>query len=130
MQEIYLSVDSEREEFDISQALFKSPMPESDLVTILPKIGTSDLKPPHPHTGEMLPISAIIGIVVGIVILALFLMSLGWWFWQRRSGAKDLVTSASGEKLGSDGKKDLELDSEVICELYAPHGQSEMFLVE
>ncbi|EAT88505.1 hypothetical protein SNOG_04745 [Parastagonospora nodorum SN15] len=128
MQEIYLSVDSEREEFNISQAVFKSPMPESDLVTILPKIGTSDLKPPHPYTGEILPIGAIIGIVVGIVILALFLMSLGWWFWRRRSGAKGLVTSFSPETLDSEGKKDLELDSEVISEMHAPHGQSEMFL--
>jgi len=127
MQEIYLSVDSEREKFNISQAVFKSPMPDLDLVTILPKNGTSDLEPPHPHTGEKLPIGAITGIAVGIVILALCLLSLGWRIWGRRSGAIGLVTRLSGRKPGSNGRKDFELDSEVVSEMHAPHGESEMF---
>lgn len=102
-------------------------MPESDLRAILPKNSTSDLTPPHPHTGEKLPIGAITGIAVEVVVPGLFLLSIGWWFWERRSVAKGLVTSLSGGKLGSNGKQDLELDSEVISEMHAPHGQSDTF---
>lgn len=73
MQEIYLSVDAEREEFNISQAVFKSPMPKSDLVTILPKDRTGDLKllPGLSSSGEKLPIGVIAGIAVGTVLLIL-----------------------------------------------------------
>lgn len=34
LQEVYMIVDGERDAFNISQAVFKAPMPEPDIVTI------------------------------------------------------------------------------------------------
>jgi hypothetical protein len=43
MQEIYLTVDRERDVFNINQAVFNSPMLKTDIVTIEPKNSTNFL---------------------------------------------------------------------------------------
>jgi hypothetical protein len=155
MQEIYLSVDLERDEFNISQAVFKSPMPASDTVTILPKNGTSDLIPRPPGAGgKKLPMGAIVGIAVGIVGLLLLLGGAGWWVWRRKhksdtyAGAEDTQLSddkkdpnglevdhtREGLKVNKpsdgDARTNFELDGGHVSEMYAPHGESEMHYSE
>jgi hypothetical protein len=89
MQEIYLSVDVEREEFNISQAVFKSPMPKADLVTILPKDNVGDLRLVPGSGGKGLETGAIVGIAVGVVVLILMAGGVWWWVWRRRRRGRE-----------------------------------------
>ena len=42
LQEAYIAVDYERRHFNVGQAVFSTPMPKSDIVTIWPSNGTND----------------------------------------------------------------------------------------
>jgi hypothetical protein len=87
LQEMYLTVDWERRVFNVSQAVFSAPMPESDIVTIQPK-GSGDLTPlPGPNGSDpkkSLSGGAIAGIVVGSVAALLLVGALLWWFIRRK----------------------------------------------
>ncbi|KAF2260015.1 acid protease, partial [Lojkania enalia] len=73
LQEVYMTVDFERDVFNTSKALFSSPMLEADLVAIPPVNKTEDLIPitptPEPGRGSKLSTGAIIGIGVGGALL-------------------------------------------------------------
>jgi hypothetical protein len=137
MQEIYLTVDWERDVFNISQAVFSSPMPKSEIVTIEPKTGTN-LIGIETHKNKF-SAGTIAGIAVGALLLVV-LGVMGWWIWRRRSGKADTGTShdvVSAEKgdtaefapeaVGGDltikdpiVRTELELDGRLVPEMYAP----------
>lgn len=149
LQEVYLSVDWERDEFNISQAAFKAPMPEPSIVTILPKEETSDTLIPLPNSqasGRSLSPGAIAGIVIGCLLLVVF-VGAGWWLRQRRQRSR--ADTEATNTLPVDEKKDtgdsrpdgmgdvpkdskdqtrtdLELEARAVAEMYAPHGASEV----
>jgi hypothetical protein len=144
MQEIYLAVDWERDVFNISQAVFNSPMPASNIVTIKPKNST-DLTPVDPNNPDpgkaSLSTGAIAGIAVGGAAI-LILIAAALWFWRRRKAkakadaetvsnplvddkgdAGDHAPEAySGkEKLGvAVAQTDVELEGREVPEMYAP----------
>jgi hypothetical protein len=137
MQEIYLTVDWERDVFNISQAVFNSPMPKSDIVTIEPKNGTKLLVIETHKDG--LSAGAIAGIAVGALLLVILGVA-GWWIRRRRRGkadteaSHDVVSAEKGdtadfapEAIRDDlsGKKaivrtELELEGRLVPEMYAP----------
>lgn len=144
LQEVYLSVDWERDIFNLSQAVFSDRPPPADLVTIDPKNRTDNLvSRPGPGAGRLSP-GAIAGVVIAAVVLALLAGGLVWWSRrkQRKAKAKGSVEATQDSAL--DDKKDhgsfepgvvsnkpygqhtdLELDGGMVPEMYAPHGQSE-----
>ncbi|KKY33986.1 putative peptidase a1 [Diaporthe ampelina] len=87
LQETYLTVDSERGIFNISQAKFSNPMPSADLVAIA---SLSDASSNTTIAGSQaaedgISGGAIAGIVVGAVGSLLILAGvLLWWFRRRR----------------------------------------------
>lgn len=90
LQETYLTVDSERGIFNISQAKFSNPMPSSELVAITSidatnstAGGNSTITTDSQEGG--LSGGAIAGIVVGAVgALSILAGVLFWWFRRRR----------------------------------------------
>lgn len=93
LQETYLTVDSERGIFNISQAKFSNPMPSSELVAITSIDATNSTADGNSTTtvgsqdaGDGLSGGAIAGIVVGAVGALLILAGvLFWWFRRRRN---------------------------------------------
>jgi cbb3-type cytochrome oxidase subunit 3 len=145
LQEVYLSADWERDIFNISQAVFNSPPLPQEIVTIEPKNRTDNLvpRPSQPESNSQeLSTGAKVGIAIGVIFLVLFLAGLGWWFYRRKQNAKReseaLQTLPPDEKqdveLGEDGlakppggtRTDLELEGQMMVEMYAPHGDHEM----
>jgi hypothetical protein len=89
MQEIYLSVDAEREEFNISQAVFNAPMPKADLVVIEPMERSGDARLVIGSAGRNLSWGAIVGIVVGVLVLVGVLGGVGWMWRKKKNGKGD-----------------------------------------
>ncbi|KAF2469283.1 acid protease, partial [Lindgomyces ingoldianus] len=88
LQETYLGVDFERKYFNLSQAVFGTPMPAPDIVTIYSTNSTSNstAKPntPNGQAAARLPVGAIAGIAVGIiVVVVLLVLALVWCIWFR-----------------------------------------------
>lgn len=82
MQEAYLIVDYERSNFTVAQAAFPDPLPDANVLAILPpghsiKYPTSD-----PNPG--LSTGAKAGIAVGCAVLALLLVALSIFLCRRR----------------------------------------------
>jgi hypothetical protein len=137
MQEIYLSVDWERDVFNISQAVFSSPPLEPDIVAIEPK------ETPSSESSKGLGSGVIAGIVVGCVLFLALLLALGWWCWRRKQKKKkkkkriaEAGASITEEK--KDGgefapevfvqrqRADLELEGAPVGEMHAAHGAYEL----
>lgn len=150
MQEIYLSVDWERDVFNISQAAWNSPPLNPDIITIEPKNKTANLipRPPPPASSQTkLSTGAVAGVAIGAVLIIL-LLAVGWWFRRRKQvKARAQVDQETPQHVPTDEKKDtehfapdaptkgsptveerteLELEGREVPELYAPHGESEM----
>jgi hypothetical protein len=142
LQEVYVSVDWERDVFNISQAVFSSLPLAKDIVTIEPKNQTTALVPKLGPRKLPLSTGDMVGIGIGVVLL-LFVLGLVWWFYRRRQKANDSGVSpalpTSDEKNGPNeltsdnvGKSqttpitDLELEGRMVEEMYAPHGSHEM----
>jgi hypothetical protein len=100
LQEAYLSVDWERQMFNVSQAYFSAPMPDAEIITIEPKNDTDPLIPlPGPSgggNGKKLSGGAIAGIVVGAVVFLILLAGLGWWFLRKKKQQQE-DTQPEGE---------------------------------
>jgi hypothetical protein len=129
LQEAYLAVDYERKSFNISQAVFDSPMPESDIVTIVPLNSTSLNSPSAPGArSHHLSPGAIAGIVIGAVAGIALLAYLVWFFCSRRSNdeADHLATVETQEM--SRHPDEPEIMGTVVGELPASHGLSEVDL--
>ncbi|KAG8160861.1 hypothetical protein KVR01_009125 [Diaporthe batatas] len=95
LQETYLTVDSERGIFNISQAKFSNPMPSPDLVAILSPdaanstTGNSSTTTADPQAAESgLSGGAIGGIVAGAVGALIILAAVMFW-WVRRRRARN-----------------------------------------
>lgn len=92
LQETYLTVDSERGTFNISQAKFSNPMPSSELVAITSidatnstASGNSTITAGSQAAEDGLSGGAIAGIGVGVVgALSILAGVLFWWFRRRR----------------------------------------------
>ncbi|KAF1941615.1 hypothetical protein EJ02DRAFT_444658 [Clathrospora elynae] len=82
------------------QAVFISPPPEPDLVTIEPKETLILIPGPTPGSLEGLSPGAIAGIVIGSVLIVLAVLS--WWLWNRKQKAK--IYAADTSILPRDGK--------------------------
>lgn len=93
LQETYLTVDSERGIFNISQAKFSNPMPSSDLVAILSPDAANSTTGANSTTivgsqdaRDGLSGGAIGGIVAGAVgALVILAGVIFWWFRRRRA---------------------------------------------
>lgn len=93
LQEAYVIADYERSNFSVHQALFKSPMPQQNIVTITTPSkdsgnGTEGTNGSTDQGPSGLATSAIVGIVVGSVAFVLILALLGFLFWRRRRRAQ------------------------------------------
>jgi hypothetical protein len=147
MQEVYLTVDWERDVFNISQAVFDSPMPKTDIITIEPQNSTN-LLPFEPHKNK-LSAGAIAGIAIGAVFLVIS-VAMGWWIWRRKrskAGTEKSQNLGSNEKgdaaefapeaVGSDlrgknttGTTELELEGALVVEMYARAQRSDEEIAE
>lgn len=91
LQEAYVIADYERSNFSVHQALFKSPMPEQDIITITtPSNNTSNgtTSTSSSSSGGGLPTGAIAGIAVGVSILAIVLAFIAFIFFRRHRRTK------------------------------------------
>ncbi|ORX99608.1 aspartic peptidase domain-containing protein [Clohesyomyces aquaticus] len=139
LQEAYLTVDWERNKFNISKAYFSSPMPDADLVAIPPledKNGTLILT--NSPKGKKLSAGAIAGIAIGVLLLLLLIGALVWWFKFRKpppQEEKPAIEHSDDKKPGPDevrpddtkvGPEASQSPKGILAELGAPHGNSEM----
>ncbi|KAF2831406.1 acid protease [Ophiobolus disseminans] len=146
LQEVYLSVDWERDIFNISQATFNSPPLAQELVTIEP---VNKTKPLVPRPGQPASISkklstgAIAGIAIGVIAIILLVVGLVWWLYRRKQNAKKEeqtsqtlpIDEKQDAELGVnpvtkppvESRTDLELEGLMMVEMYAPHGDHEMY---
>ncbi|KAF2035880.1 acid protease [Setomelanomma holmii] len=138
LQEVYISVDWERDVFNISQAVFASPPLPLDVVTVEPKNRTDSLVPrPGQARSSKLSPRAIAGIAVGVLVLMGMIAGLGWWMYRRRRAARR--EDGLAQTLQTDEKKDpgnqapkaveksprtdLDLEGRMVPEIYAPVGE-------
>ncbi|KAH6642246.1 aspartic peptidase domain-containing protein [Boeremia exigua] len=83
LQEVYISSDWERDEFNLSQAVFSAPMPKPDIVAIPPK--NDDTLIETSNKGSKKPSTALLGGAIGGAIAAVLLLGcLVWYLCQRR----------------------------------------------
>jgi hypothetical protein len=88
LQEAYIVVDYERQNFTIAPAIFSDPMPTQSLLTIFDKSYTGLPAPSDSGDGGGLSAGAIAGIVVGIVG-AFVVIAIGVFFlWRKRRAIK------------------------------------------
>lgn len=86
LQEAYLSVDWERSYFNVSQAVFATPMPDPHIVTILSNNATFNSTGNGSSQGPVLSGGAIAGIAIGAVV-AIIAIALGIFLLIRRRRA-------------------------------------------
>lgn len=96
LQEAYIVVDFERENFTVAPVIYSNPMPSADVTTIFPK----DFIPPKPSETSTTPAAsgggglgggAIAGIVLGIVVVLGLLGAGAFFFWKRRKDKENRV---------------------------------------
>ena len=80
LQEAYLVVDWERDQFELSQAVFSDPMPEPEIITIQPyNNATTSIQ----QNSTKMSSGTIAGVVLGALLL-LAAIAGGWWIWKRK----------------------------------------------
>lgn len=122
LQETYLTVDSERGIFNISQAKFSNPMPSSDLVAINSTDATTSTAGGNSTTGggsqvaeDGLRGGAIAGIVVGAVgALSILAGVLFWWFRRRRNQRREWPDAEPAEQSAADASSPPHYGGELI----------------
>ncbi|CAN9285744.1 unnamed protein product [Alternaria alternata] len=98
LQEAYIVVDYEHQNFTVAPAAFPDPMPNPSLVTIFDRDFTGLPVPDDPGSGGGLSAGAIAGIVVGIVG-AFIIVAIGVFFlWRKRRQAKKRKAEEEAEK--------------------------------
>ena len=116
LQETYLVVDYQRQNFTIGQALFSDTMPAADIVTIHP-LGSS--------SSSGISTGAIAGIAAGGALL-LAIAGFLFWFLRKRRRANHLGTAELDSKESNGRKNDDPKYDEIVggaAELSAPHIQ-------
>jgi hypothetical protein len=142
LQEVYLSVDWERDVFKISQAVFNStPLPQG-IVSIEPVNKTTQSGSSPAQSPKALSAGVITGVAIGAVALITLLVGITWWYHHRKKRAKRepkvLQDSSSEEfikaELGANNihekpltevRSRIELDGQTVEEPDAPHGVQE-----
>ncbi|OCL13173.1 acid protease [Glonium stellatum] len=106
LQEAYLVVDYERNNFTVAPANFSDPMPNPHVVTI----HSVKYSPPQPkHPG--LSIAIIVGVAVGATIfVAISLVTFLLWRRHRKQHEKEKVLDINSTATDSDGKPDLPIE--------------------
>lgn len=85
LQEAYIVADYERSNFSVYQTLFKSPMPDQNIITITtPLNGTNNTSTSSTKSKSGLPTPAIIGLAVGLAALFTILALFGFIYYRRR----------------------------------------------
>ncbi|KAL1797937.1 hypothetical protein ACET3X_004543 [Alternaria dauci] len=103
LQEAYIIVDYEHQNFTVAPAAFPDPLPNPSLVTIFDRDYTGLPVPDDPGSGGGLSAGAIAGIVVGIVG-AFIIVAVGVFFlWRKRRQAK--------KKTEEEAEKPSEIDT-------------------
>lgn len=144
MQEVYLTVDWERDVFNISQAVFNSPMPASNIVTIQ-SVNSTNLITTDDNNNDgskKLSAGAIASIAIGALLVILLIIG-GIWFMRRRKtranteptetarvdekqnfgdGAPEAVDHYARDTKSRVGgaPTDAEIDGQEVPEMYAP----------
>ncbi|KAF2188981.1 acid protease [Zopfia rhizophila CBS 207.26] len=121
LQEAYLIVDYERNNFTVAPANYSDPMPDPNIVTISSKsyIPPKASETPKSSDGGLVP-GAIAGIAVGVVLAFLLALLAAFLFWKKRHAKKlqhksdektsyDIDTIVTGEQLKE--RRVSELDS-------------------
>jgi hypothetical protein len=140
LQEVYLSVDWERDVFNISQAVFSSPPRTQEIVTIEPKNSTNNIVPRPSPTKPTLSTGAIAGVSISAIFLLALLSGFVWWVYRRiqltkKDGDASQSLPTDDEKKDPDNLvpnppaglgADFELEGRMVEEMYAPHGRNEM----
>lgn len=131
LQEAYLGVDWEREEFNVSQAIYANPMPAPKIITI-PSMPSHRPSDNTQNKSKGLSGEAIAGIAIGCVLaVGLVLGFLGYKCgWKRKTTQDfqmveqfDMKENVTGEVT----RFDSELSTgDFTHELHAGHGQSEL----
>ncbi|KAJ0118639.1 hypothetical protein J7T55_012892 [Diaporthe amygdali] len=113
LQETYLTVDSERGIFNVSQAKFSNPLPSSELVAIVSPSdatnstagGNSTSSVVSEDTENGIGGGAIAGIVVGVVgALMIVAGLLFWWLRRRRNQRGEWPDAGTTEHSAEDGR--------------------------
>jgi hypothetical protein len=86
LQEAYLTVDWERQNFSLSAVDWTFGKPQE----LVPIISTQyAVQQAPPHRKKPLPAAAVIGTSLGGgFVFALIMLAIGWWFWRRRHKRK------------------------------------------
>jgi hypothetical protein len=122
LQETYLIVDYERQNFTVAQAVFPDASTQSSIVAI-----ESTGQPLHPKKG--ISTGAIVGIVVGVVALLALLAGLIWFFRRKKVlqkakiselEAKQAKTNPTYDKLEQVPDNVHETDGTQLQELEGP----------
>jgi hypothetical protein len=121
LQEVFLGVDYERKYFNISQAVFSNPMPEPDVVTILP-LDSKSLNPTSETGSHHLSAGVIAGIVIGAIVGTVLIAYLVWFCCFRRPIKEAATIETQEVSKHPDGP---EIMGATIGELPAQHGLSE-----
>lgn len=128
LQEVYLSVDHERNVFNLSQMNFSSPMPKSDIVTIHPNDEESD-QIGASQSRRSLSGGEVAGIVIGCIVILSLLAIVGYRLMKRRNQKNPMPTVEDNQEASAE-EKSSPLSAEVmggeLLELPSIHGRSEL----
>lgn len=123
LQEAYIAVDYERKLFNIGQAVFATPMPPADIVTIWPSDRADDSEPRG--GGNRLNAGQIAGIVIGAILGVILLAAVGWYKFSRSRNRNERTVYVDGSEEAKPEAEKPEIGGAMIGELPTYHGYSE-----
>ncbi|KAF1976707.1 acid protease [Bimuria novae-zelandiae CBS 107.79] len=129
LQEAYLTVDYERNYFNVSQANYTLPTPEVKIQGIEPTdmpfntTSPSD-NPSNPAKKEKLSGGVIAGIAIGAVAGIALIAGLVWYFYPKRGKTYELEGGAN-QPLEMPMKQHPEIGGNEVSELVGDHGKLE-----
>lgn len=124
LQEAYIIADYERSNFSVHQATFKSPAPAQQIVTIHDPLentttSTTDNGTQSVDTKSGLGTPAIVGIAVGVGVLALILIIAAFiWYRRRKRTTPELDGQPNGDVRGHWRPPPQEMPTDQKHEMY------------